>query len=53
MVDWISVTINADFEQALASGIRVAAIVALVLASMLALESQESTAEADAVPRSG
>lgn len=52
ILNGIGWTINTDFEQALASD-RVAAVVALVLASMLALESQESTAEADAVPRSG
>ena len=53
ILNGIGWTINSDLEQALASGIRVAAIVGLAVASLLALDPQESSAKADAVPRSG
>ena len=53
ILNGIGWTINSDFEQALASGIRVAAIVGLVVANLLALGPQQSTAEPDAAPLSG
>jgi hypothetical protein len=53
ILDGIAPTIDSDFEQALAFGVRAAAVVGLAVAVLLALDAQASTAKAEALPRSG